>query len=120
MFSEDFYERHADAIGALDDYSRAKHPHLYAQSGAKPGPRRHAPAAERQVLKASRAFGHMPKPAPRPETREQKLERLHSRVRAAIPDVMAKAMADFSAGRITALDVSRVEAQLNRMREIVA
>ncbi len=112
----EFYE----LVRELNEFSKAKASGWTAR-GSWPQP---SPAADLPMLKSDLWFGlkraPVPRPAPRPETREQKLARLHARVRAAIPDVMAKAMADFAAGRITATDISRVEAQLNRMRAIVS
>ncbi len=108
----------ARAAEELEAYSRAAHPHLYAQ----PGPRRHSPVAARpQVLRASRAFGQLPKraprPAPRQETHAEKLARLNASVRAGVPGVLAKASSDFTLGKLTALDVSRIEAQCHRLLE---
>ncbi len=111
-----------EAVRELDAFAKAKAAGWTAQGGW-PGP---SPIAERQVLRASRAFGlkpapkQAPRPAPHPESREEKLARLHARVRTAIPDVMAKAMRDFAAGRIDAVAVSKIEGQLNLIRAIVS
>ncbi len=113
-------------IAEMDEFSKA------VRAGWTPGQAAHAARAWRaSPLSKSmpspggrgadiRPKAAISKPAPRPETREEIRERLRARVRTVLPDVMAKAMAEFTAGRIGAVDVSKIEAECNRLRAIVA